>query len=198
MKVGNIVSTTNITITDDFNVVKSLDDIIQGLPTLIIGWDYVKKNYPDYDITQRKLSENLYWTFKKTEKRELHEEDIYNFIQKIYSDLLEKINYVFIDPIINNKKVIKKILKKINSIKQIVSYHHNDMVYMYGENIIFGIDLSLIDFMGFDVNKIISKIKAKSKHFLTKNSIFIKYKDKLENLDNQVKYIPYLYLINNG
>lgn len=198
MKVGNIVSTTNITITDDFNVVKSLDDIIQGLPTLIIGWDYVKKNYPDYDITDRKLSDNLYWTFKKTEKRELHEEDIYNFIQKIYSDLLANINYVFIDPIINNKKVIKKILKKINSIKQIVSYHHNDMIYMYGENIIFGIDLNLINFMGFDVNRIISKIKDKSKYFLTKSSIFIEYKDKVENLDNQVKYIPYLYLINNG
>jgi len=198
MNVGNIVSTTNITITDDFNVVKSLDDIIQGLPTLIIGWDYVKKNYPDYDITDRKLSDNLYWTFKKTEKRELHEEDIYNFIQKIYSDLLANINYVFIDPIINNKKVIKKILKKIHSIKQLVSYQHNDMIYMYGENIIFGIDLSLINFMGLNVNRMVSKIKDKSKHFLTKNSIFIEYKDKVENLDNQVKYIPYLYLINNG
>jgi hypothetical protein len=198
MKLANIVTTVSINVTKDFNVVKSLDEIIQGLPTLIIGWDYVKKNYDNYDISDRTLGPNLYWTFKKTEKRDLHEEDIYKFTQLIYNNLIKEISYVFIDPIITKKRVIKKILKKIHNTQDIVSYHHNGMVYMYGDKIIFGVDLNLIEFIGLDTNRILSKIKDKSKYFLIKNTIFIEYKNKVENLDNQVKYVPYLYSIEHG
>jgi hypothetical protein len=198
MKLANIVTTTNVDVPNHFNVVKSMDDIIQGIPTLIIGWDYIKKNYPDYNILDRRIGNDIYWTFKKTEKRDLHEEDIYNFIQKIYSDITKKINYVFIDPIINKRKVIKKILKKINTLNDIISYEHDNMIYIYGENVIFGVDLNLIDFIGLNTDRIISKIKSKSKYFLTKNNIFIEYKNKVEHLDNQVKYIPYIYSIEHG
>jgi hypothetical protein len=66
MKLANIVTTTSISVSKDFNVVKSLDETIQGLPTLIIGWDHVKKNYDNYDISNRVLAPSLYWTFKKT------------------------------------------------------------------------------------------------------------------------------------
>jgi hypothetical protein len=69
---------------------------------------------------------------------------------------------------------------------------------MYGDNLIFGIALNLTEFIGLDTNKVISKIKDKSKHFLTDNTIFIEYKNRVEILDNQVKYIPYLYSIENG
>lgn len=198
MKLANIVTTGTVNVTKDFNVVKSLDEITQGLPTLIIGWDYVKKTYSNYDISERTLGPNLYWTFKKTEKRDLHEEDIYNFTRLVYSNLTKDISYVFIDPIITKKRIIKKILKKINNTKDISSYQHNSMIYMYGDKIIFGIDLNLTEFMGLDTNKIISKIKDKSKHFLIENSIFIEYKNRVENIDNQVKYIPYLYSIEHG
>jgi hypothetical protein len=198
MKIANIVSTTKIDITNDINVVKSLDEITQGLPTLIIGWDYIKKNYPSYDIIERKLDKNLYWTFKKTEKRDLHEEDLYNFLQKTYKDLIKDVDYVFIDPIIMKRKVIKKIIKKIHKTSNIISYQHDNMIYIYGDNIIFGVDLTLTDFIGLDRNKLLTKIKNKSKYFLLKNNIFIEYKNKVENLDNQVKYIPYLYSIENG
>jgi hypothetical protein len=197
MKLGNIVTQTSLNISNDFNVVKSIDDIIPGLPTLIIGWDNIKKKYPDYDIIDRKLGENLYWTFKKTEKRDFHEEDIYNFKLKVYNDLVNDVNYVFVDPIMQKKKIIKKIIKKISG-GELVTYMHDDMLYVYIDNIIFGIDLLLTDFLSLNRDKIIFKIKQKSKHFLDKNNIFIEYKYILENLDNQVKYIPYLYSIKNG
>ena len=196
MVIANIVSPTKLNVSCDFNVVKSLDEIIQGLPTLIVGWDFIKANYPDYNITNRKLSHNLYWTFKKTEKRELHEEDIYNFVEKSYKLLTNNLEYIFIDPIHFKKKSLIKLIKKLNS-SDIVSYKHDDMIYIYTENYIFGIDLTLIDFIGLNPNKLVEKIKIKSKVFLDKNTIFIEYKNRIENLDNQVKYIPYLYSIEN-
>ena len=198
MKIGNIVSTTKIDVSEDFNVAQSLGDIIQGLPTLIVGWDFIKKNYPNYDIIERKLDDNLYWTFKKTERRELNEEDIYNFKQATYANLIKDIKYVFIDPIQQDRKIIKKIIKKILSIKEIISYTHDNMIYLYGENVIFGIDLSLLDFLGYLPSKITQLLSKNTHVSLTKESIFIEYRKRIENLDNQVKYIPFLYSIENA
>lgn len=198
MKIGNIVSVEKIDVSVDFNVVQSLDEIIQGLPTLIVGWSYVKKNYPDYDIIDRKLGDNLYWTFRKTEKRELHEEDIYNFKQMTYGYLIKDIDYVFIDPIQQNRKLIKKILKKIYSLEKKISYQHDNMIYLYGENIVFGIDLTLLEFIGLDPSKITQMISRNTHVSLTKEPIFIEYRKRIENLDNQVKYIPFLYSLENA
>jgi hypothetical protein len=50
----------------NFNVVKTMGEVIHGLPTLIIDYNYVEKNYPNFDIGTNCLSKDLYWTFKKT------------------------------------------------------------------------------------------------------------------------------------
>jgi hypothetical protein len=198
MKIGNIVSTTKIDVSVDFNVVETLDEIIQGLPTLIVGWDFVKKNYPDYEIIDRRLGDNLYWTFKKTEKRELHEEDIYNFKQITYNHLIKDIKYVFVDPIQQKLRTIKKIIRKIKSCDKTIAYHHDNMIYIYCENVVFGVDLTLLEFIGILPSKITQMIRDYTHVFLNKESIFIEYRKRIENLDNQVMYIPFLYSIENA
>jgi hypothetical protein len=60
MKIGNIVSPTTISVSEDFNVVGAVDKVIDGLPTLIIGWDYIKQNFPDYNILNRTLGPNIF------------------------------------------------------------------------------------------------------------------------------------------
>jgi hypothetical protein len=194
MKIGNIVSHTKINVSDDFNVVESLDNIIQGLPTLVVGWDYVNKNFPDADIINRKIDDNTYWTFKRNEKRDIYEEDIFYFTRNAYKSLIKDIKYVFIDPIQFGLKTLKKVINKINSI-DIIGYYHKDMVYLYGDNIIFGIDLELLEYIGIDRNKILLKISSKCLVFLEEKDIFIEYKNSIEHIDNQVKYIPYIYSI---
>jgi hypothetical protein len=198
MLIANIVSATNVNVSCDFNVVNSLDQTVQGLPTLIVGWDFIKKNYPDYNIINRKLNENLFWTFKKTEKRELHEEDIYNFVEKSYKNLIKDITYTFIDPILFSRKNIVKIIKAINNTNKVISYKHENMLYIYFERYIFGVDLTFTEFIGLNNEKLLSKINKKSYIFLDKNTIFIEYKKRIENLENQVKFIPYLYSLENG
>jgi hypothetical protein len=47
-------------------MVKTMGEVIHGLPTLIIDYNYVEKNYPNFDIGTNCLSKDLYWTFKKT------------------------------------------------------------------------------------------------------------------------------------
>ena len=197
MKIANILSTTKIEAPNDFNVVKSVNDIIDGLPTLIVGYDYVNKHYPDFDITNMELGPNLYWTFKKTEKRDKFDEDLRWFIRKSYEDLTDKLVYLFVDPIQYKPRTLTKIVRKILSLKNVVSYQYNEMVYIYSDNFIFGVDFKLLKYIGMNVNKIKARIKSMSDVFLTNDEILIEYKKCIETLDNRVRYIPYLYSIKN-
>lgn len=198
MILGNIVSTTKINVSDDFNVVKSMDEIIHGLPTLIIGFDIAVKSYPNLDVILRKADENVYWTFKRTEKRDIFEEDMYNFIHLCYYSLVSDIAYYFIDPLSLSKRSIKKIIRKIKLFNNPIIYRNDDMVYIYGEKLIFGLDLSLLEFVGLKKERVLSKLSKINQVLLGDNQIFIEYKKRVENLDNQVKFIPYLYSIDHG
>lgn len=195
--IANIVSTTSIDVPEEFNVVTTMDKIIHGLPTLIIDYEYVDKNYPDFDITTNKLGPDLYWTFKRTQRRDKFNEDLDFFITKVYLDLVKDVVYFYVDVLQYNKKTIIKILKKIYNITNTISYLNNDMIYHYGEKIIFGIDLKLLKFIGCDIDKIKTKIKRKSSVFLEGAEILIEYKKHIEILDNQVKYVPFFYSLNH-
>ena len=198
MKLANIVTTNKLQVSDDFNVVKSEKDTISGLPTLLIGYDYVVKHYPDFDIRDRKIKENTYWCFKRNEKRDNYEEILNWFIKKTYEDLTKNTVYISVDPIQYKPKTLVKIIRKIYSLNKPVTYKHGKMVYIYSENFIFGVDLKLAEFIGLNPNKILLKIKHLSDVFLTENEIIIEYKNIIEILDNKVRYLPYLYSIKNG
>ena len=72
------------------------------------------------------------------------------------------------------------------------------MVYIYGDKLIFGIDLKQLRFIDADINRILLKIKHKCNVFLESNEILIEYKKNVERLEDKVRYIPYLYSINHG
>ena len=191
-KIANIVSSNNVNVSDLFNVVKTMDEIQHGLPTLIIDYDYVVKHYPDFDITNMLLEPNIYWTLKKNQSRDKHNEDLNIFINKVYEDLFKKITYFFVDVIQYQRKSIVKTIRKIHSIKNKYTYFHKDMVYIYGDNLIFGIDLKLLKFIGLDANKVKNKIKSSSFVFFDENEILIECGQNLEEIDYKIRYIPYI------
>jgi len=196
--VANIVSANSVNVSQDFNVVSSMDDIIHGLPTLIVGYDIVDKLYPDFDILDIKISKNIYWTFKRIENRDKFNEDLDWFVTHVYAELTKDLVYIFADPILLKKQSLVKITRKIHSLKKIVSYIHDDMIYIYGEKLLFGVDLRLLKFLGVDVVKLKDKIKRISTDFLDDEDILIEYKNTVETLGNKVRYIPYLFSISNG
>jgi hypothetical protein len=107
-KIANIVSTHKVDVSEYFNVVESMDQIIHGLPTLIVDYYYVDKNYPNFDIGDSRLEDNLYWTFKKTHKRDKYNEDLDCFVRFVYYNLIKDINYLFVDPIQYPYKSLRK------------------------------------------------------------------------------------------
>jgi len=199
MEIGNIVSKTPIETNVGFNLVESIDDIIEGIPTLIVGHNIVKEKYgEDLDFMDRvigDMDDEIFWTFTKEEQRKYHMIDVNTFINYCYQKSVDHINYVFVDPIQFKFTQLKKVIKKIKTIKKPISFYHEEknMIYIYGDNLIFGIDLKLVRFIGIDDNKVKSKINVISTVFLEGSEILIEYKDYLERLGNQAKYIPFLY-----
>ena len=199
MKIGNIVTDDVISVGNEFNVVKSLDNIINGLPTLIIGHSIVKETFKiDLDFIDRNI-DGMFWTFSKKEMKKHHIIDLNNFINHCYGELVNNIHYIFIDPIQYSKGKIRKIINKILKLDNIITFNYDDkMLYIFDDNLLFGIDLELIKFIGLDDVKIKDKIISISKTFLGGDKILIEYNNELERLDDQVKFIPILYSINKN
>ena len=65
------------------------------------------------------------------------------------------------------------------------------MLYIFGDNLIFGIDLNICEFIGVKKNKIINKVNSISNVTLRQNEIFNICKDLIKN--NREKLIPYIY-----
>ncbi len=197
MFIGNIVTKSIIKSHDNFNVVDSLDKIIESLPTLIIGWEIVKEINPTADFYDRKLSDTIKWTFTLTERRNLYEEDLYYFIEECHNNLISKVEYKYIDFILTNDDDLAITFKDIKNSEKTIAFKYENMIYIYSSNNLFGIDLDIIEFVGRNSDKLINYLKSFINVFLEDSKILIEYKGYMSALNNQVKYIPYLYSIEN-
>lgn len=181
-KIGNILTEPSDTFNypSELNVIYDLSEP-NNLPTMIIGY-YNAKKFPNFNILNSEIGENLYWTFKRTEKRDNFEIDIDNFISSNYKKLIQDIEYVNLDPIQESKEFLRDSISKIyNNSNAVVYIHNNDMIYIYSNKTIYGIDLKLMKYLRFNTEKLISKLKKRYK-------VIIKY----NNLNLDKKYTPFL------
>ena len=202
-KIGNIViSSTNnkLEVNDRFNITTQLDKAVSDLPTLIIGWNLIQTIKPksELNVLKRQLDNNIFWTFTNTERRREFEQDLAKFISHCYNTLIEDIDYVFIDFLQRPDSELDKIRNKISSSKDIVSYIDKDrMMYLYSSNIIFGLDFELCEFTNINVENI-------KTHFANKSTVVLEspglenYNEDIKHLNDNVKYLPFLYSIDNN
>lgn len=193
MNVGNIITSSNIE-EENFKVCKKLDNIDNSLPTLIIGWSKTKELFEDrVSILHKQIEENLYWTFSKRERKIDYEYDIDKFKDICYKNFGEEIIYIFIDIIHGKLSTNKKILNKIYSLDESISYiTDKNMLYIFGDNIIFGVDLNISEFVGIKKEKIIGRILNLPQSILIENEIFNKCKEFVKKLGNKQRLIPYI------
>ena len=188
--VGNIVTEDGITnVPNNFNVInfESYENET-SVPTLFIGWENTKRILPKSSILNKKITDNLYWTFSSTEKRTIFENDLKSFITKSHQDFVKNIPFYSLDPIILKIKTTKDLLQKLQNFKESFTYlYENRIVYIYYNSTIISLDLELLKFISFDDNEILEYLKKETKFFENKEKDF---KTELKYFD--VKYIPYL------
>lgn len=187
--VGNIVSNEELVGVPN-NFVQGRFISTNGLPTLVIGWELTKSLYPQASILKKEITDNVFWTFSKSEKRTIFEKDLNEFIKKSYEDYVKNIKHTNIDPIIYKIKDTEELINKIKAVAGDFAYLYvNKVVYVYNNFNIFSIDLEQLDFIGFDKEKVLNELEENIIYFEKKNKL-INFKNELKYLN--IKYIPYL------
>ena len=162
-KIGNIVTKSKKnTFGDIFNVVKTYSDIIEGIPTLIIGIDDARKYIEGFNILQKQYGK-VWWTFKKTERNCEYEDDIIKFYNYAVLHEMEKTKYIYIDLARFSLSSIKKTINFLrNRTKKYIFITKNShFMFIYSEmyNTVFGISLEMCEYLGINKQKVIKLVK---------------------------------------
>lgn len=211
MTLGYIISDETIKPEKNFEVIKYSDyDESVHSPALFIGFDKIKTLFGDsISVLDRKIGNDKYWTFTLDEHRSYHDLDTYEFMKYCYNLIIKGVDYYFIDPLLmsEDKTVttfwLNRHEKMFDRIKtksgDIITYHKDNMVYIYANKFILGVNTDFYEFMGDDNINILDKIKDISTVFLSGDDIIIEYEDFMYMYEHDYKYIPYLYsIINDG
>lgn len=155
---ANIYSKTKLDIEPFFNVISNEKDIIDGIPTLIIGWDSVKSLYGEVNILDKKIKNGTYWTFGKRERRNIMEVDIQKFKKSSITLITNKVKYKYFNLLTeqnDDKRRFYEFLKD-SSEKSVFSF--NNMLYIYDkkEDTVISISLRDVEYIGGSVKKIFS------------------------------------------
>ena len=194
MFIGNIVTTDKIVLEEEFKIVSSITECIPNLPILIIGWKQTKDTIDGVSILRKHITKNTYWTFTPSERKVEYEQDIEDFKTLCYNNIGTHLHYVYIDPIHTNKTTIKKILYKIYSFNKSISYiSEGNMLYIHEENLVFGVDLNIMELIGIDKSKILTKIQTLPQSVLIRKQVFNKCKSLVTKINKNNKILPYIY-----
>lgn len=193
-KLGYIISDNVIREKNSFvGYVKDISEADPTKPILYIGYKNAKKVEGYKNILDKKIKDNIFWTFKKTESRSDYEIDLENFYKYIINNILDNINYYYINIIYIKYNKLKKLYNILfNYREQKYIYISKNMIYFLYENNTYGISLSLLEYMGISTEKILQRIKSNKS-----NNIVYDKTEKVHKILKEVGYdnkysIPYL------
>ena len=152
--IANILTDKPFVNNELYNVVDEKDKLIDGIPTLVIGWGYTKKMYPEASILNWSIDRNVYWTYGKREKRNRYEENIEKFRQLAITRFIKSVKYKYYSLLTisdDEKGYLISLFCKPNGSVVYINYN---MVYVLDENNnVIGFSLRDIDYLGKDRKK---------------------------------------------
>ena len=191
-KLGTIVSKRAIKDVVGFvEVVKDMESVNDSTkPILVIGLEEAKKQGKEFSILNKRLDSNLFWTFGKTERRTDHERDIQNFYEYVLNKSIKNIKYYYINIFKLRYNKVKKLLDIIYNTNKKYIYINNDIIYIYYNNYLLVISLTMTDYMGVDRKKIIRKLRQNKYNIVYYHNTFLD--EKMKEIANKKQYIlPY-------
>ncbi len=189
--IANILTNRKFNDTELYNIVSKKEDLISDIPTLVIGWEFAKKMYPNANILDWKINDLIYWSFNNRERSQRYEETVIKFREYVIKNLVKNTKYKFINVLLNdNKEGLNYLLDNIENLK---IYLNNDIIYITDHlgKWVYGYSLRQFEYLGIDRKIILHKIYKS-------NNKIINVNDDLSNemkiaLKNYSYVIPCLY-----
>lgn len=198
-KIGNIVSDgTSNGFGNLFNVFTQYSQVDNKLPTLIVGYNKASEIIDNFSILKKEYNNGmLRWTFSKTERRSDYIKDLEIFKEYCMMQKVKGIKYIYIDIISYGYNRIKKLIHYINSNDKKLCFltRNSNFIFIYSEkyNTIWGLSLTLCDYIGVDKQKVVNKIrKNKTNRFI--QNIGIISEDFRKKIGENTHYLLPIYL----
>lgn len=102
---------------------------IVNAPTIIVGWEFIKENFPSQNIFDKKIKENLFWTFSLSEDKDNFLSDIEAFFYKNIKRWLPS-NFISYDSINSEIGLLDFFKENIDSNSPVFVYFHNGALYV--------------------------------------------------------------------
>lgn len=166
------------------------------LPTLLVGYNLTNESFPEFDITEPIIRDGLFWTFKRTERRDKYEEGLRRFIKYVFDNATNGVKYIFTDLMVMRPTTLIKIYRHLLSSDTTV-YMFDDRAYIYdGKDTVIGVDFYLFEYFGYSPEKLKFKIKTKAGSLITQRDA----NDLMASFGylSADRFIPYLYALYRG
>lgn len=176
MNIGNILVPNNKYIVQPYyKKCLSLNDIDANTPTLIIGYNEAKANIQNFSIIKKDYKDqNLYWTYKKNEKKIDNETDTERFNKTCIDTYIKNKEYIFINVILLSYERTKRLISFIkNSDIKHFYIEGNKFIYMHHKNKVYGFSLTTSDFYGLKTNAILKLIKSNKQNIILNDFKFL-------------------------
>ena len=178
-------------------VVNSIDAVSDKTkPILIIGYNEVKKLFDNVSILNKKISDNIFWTFGKTEKRADYENDLKSFYNHIILNAINNVKYYYVNIFKLSYTRAKNLLSIINNGDKKYIYISNNIIYIYYGNYILGISLEVTEYIGIKKKKIVDLIRKNENNIVGYSDSFLDLNVK-KIIDNKKYAMPYLMALYN-
>ncbi len=133
-----------------------------NIPTLIIGWSVVKRDFPNHNILDETVIENTSWTPSLSEKEEGYQKNIENFISESIKKWLPD-NFKLFDPVLDNEAFENFISNELKKDKISYVFFHKKAMYINNDENNFILNLNSFDLIYDDYKSVISSFLSKIK-----------------------------------
>lgn len=176
MKLANIVyekelvNHTKVDYVNYINIATEYDELDKSLPTLYVGWLFMKTCNPNNEIIQntnilerRIITNELYWECSFDENKGLHVKGVESFIKSI-PEYYFKPRYKFInyDPVFFHVKDIEDLMNGLPTNIDVTYNYKNEMLYALVDNVIFGINLKMYEYFKFNIDDLLFRIAERT------------------------------------
>ena len=159
--IANILTKSKVKFGRLFNKTQQKETLIDGIPTLIIGWELTREIYPEADILDWRIDDTTYWTFGSRERRNVYEERLRNFTSMAIDRFSQSVRYRYVNLLTAGEDEKREIIAEIDSISRKVFFIKKDIVYLYGgSDTVSGFSLRDIRYEGKKARAILDRISS--------------------------------------
>jgi hypothetical protein len=146
-----------------------------NLPTLYVGWEFLKKlqeekrvifyNNTKPSILEKELDKNkVYWEFSFKEKKSDHVNGVQMFVNDSPYYYFRGYKFINCDPFFNKIETVEDVLAILPDQHKTVYSYKKEMLYVFdGDQTIYGVDLRVYAYMGYDVTQLENAICSNTK-----------------------------------